>query len=144
MQDYFLPLVILAGAVGVLYGALQTASLMKANAGNAKMQEIAAAIQEGASAYLRRQYITIAMVGVVILIGGYLLLGPWAALGFLIGAVLSGLAGYAGMLISVRALVRSAEGASERLDGGGGWGLRSGAVSGGVVAGGLLPLGLRR
>jgi K(+)-stimulated pyrophosphate-energized sodium pump len=138
MQDYFLPLVILAGAVGILYGALQTASLMKANAGNAKMQEIAAAIQEGASAYLRRQYITIAMVGVVILIGGYLLLGVWAALGFLIGAVLSGLAGYAGMLISVRANVRTAQAASESLDKGLSIAFRSGAVTGLFVAGGAL------
>ena len=93
MQDFFLPLVILAGALGVLYGALQTAALMKANAGNERMREIAAAIQEGASAYLRRQYTTIAMVGVVILIAAFFLIGPWAAIGFLIGAVLSGVAG---------------------------------------------------
>ena len=138
MQDYFLPLVILAGAVGVLYGALQTASLMKANAGNARMQEIAAAIQEGASAYLRRQYTTIAMVGVVILIAAYFLIGQWAALGFLVGAVLSGLAGYAGMLISVRANVRTAQAASESLDKGLSIAFRSGAVTGLFVAGGAL------
>jgi len=138
MQDYFLPLVILAGAVGVLYGALQTASLMKANAGNARMQEIAAAIQEGASAYLRRQYTTIAMVGVVILIAAYFLIGEWAALGFLVGAVLSGLAGYAGMLISVRANVRTAQAASESLDKGLSIAFRSGAVTGLFVAGGAL------
>ncbi len=138
MQDFFLPLVILAGAVGVLYGALQTAALMKANAGNARMQEIAAAIQEGASAYLRRQYTTIAMVGAVILIAGYLLLGMWAALGFLLGAVLSGLAGYAGMLISVRANVRTAQAASESLDKGLSIAFRSGAVTGLFVAGGAL------
>ena len=138
MQDYILPLVILAGAVGVLYGALQTASLLKANAGNARMQEIAAAIQEGASAYLRRQYTTIAMVGVVILIAAWLLIGHWAALGFVIGAVLSGLAGYAGMLISVRANVRTAQAASESLDKGLSIAFRSGAVTGMFVAGGAL------
>jgi hypothetical protein len=83
-----------AGALGVLYGLAQTAVLMKAGTGNDKMREIAAAIQEGASAYLRRQYTTIAIVGVVILIAAYLLIGPYAAIGFLIGAVLSGAAGY--------------------------------------------------
>ena len=138
MQDYILPLVILAGAVGVLYGALQTAALLKANAGNARMQEIAAAIQEGASAYLRRQYTTIAMVGVVILIAAWLLIGQWAAIGFLVGAVLSGLAGYAGMLISVRANVRTAQAASESLDRGLSIAFRSGAVTGLFVAGGAL------
>jgi len=138
MQDYILPLVILAGAVGVLYGALQTASLMKANAGNARMQEIAAAIQEGASAYLRRQYTTIAMVGVVILIAAWLLLTEWAAIGFAIGAILSGLAGYAGMLISVRANVRTAQAASEGLNKGLSIAFRSGAVTGMFVAGGAL------
>ena len=138
MQDFFLPLVILAGALGVLYGALQTAALMKANAGNERMREIAAAIQEGASAYLRRQYTTIAMVGVVILIAAFLLIGPWAAIGFLIGAVLSGVAGYAGMLISVRANVRTAQAASESLDKGLSIAFRAGAVTGMFVAGGAL------
>ncbi|MBN8552927.1 MAG: sodium-translocating pyrophosphatase [Caulobacterales bacterium] len=138
MQDYILPLVILAGAVGVLYGALQTAALMKANAGNARMQEIAAAIQEGASAYLRRQYTTIAMVGVVIFIAAWLLLTEWAAIGFAIGAILSGLAGYAGMLISVRANVRTAQAASEGLAKGLSIAFRSGAVTGLFVAGGAL------
>ena len=138
MQDFFLPLVILAGALGVLYGALQTAALMKANAGNERMREIAAAIQEGASAYLRRQYTTIAMVGVVILIAAFFLIGPWAAIGFLIGAVLSGVAGYAGMLISVRANVRTAQAASESLDKGLSIAFRAGAVTGLFVAGGAL------
>jgi K(+)-stimulated pyrophosphate-energized sodium pump len=134
----YLWLVIAAGALGVLYGAVQTASLMKASAGNAKMQEIAAAIQEGASAYLRRQYTTIAMVGVVILIAAYLLIGPYAAIGFVIGAVLSGLAGFAGMLISVRANVRTAQAASESLSKGLNLAFRSGAITGMFVAGGAL------
>ena len=78
-------LVIAAGLLAVLYGVVQTGALMKASAGNAKMQEIAAAIQEGAQAYLRRQYLTIGMVGVVILVAVFLLISKLAALGFLIG-----------------------------------------------------------
>ncbi|WP_339914873.1 sodium-translocating pyrophosphatase [uncultured Brevundimonas sp.] len=131
-------LVIAAGVLGVLFGAVQTAGLMKAGTGNDKMREIAAAIQEGASAYLRRQYTTIAMVGVVILIAAYLLIGVYAAIGFVIGAVLSGAAGYAGMLISVRANVRTAQGASESLARGLDLAFRSGAITGMFVAGGAL------
>ncbi|MCS6625196.1 sodium-translocating pyrophosphatase [Roseibacterium beibuensis] len=131
-------LVIAAGALGVLYGLIQTAALMKASTGNDKMREIAAAIQEGASAYLRRQYTTIGMVGVVILIAAYFLIGPWAAIGFVIGAVLSGLAGFAGMLISVRANVRTAQAASESLSKGLDLAFRSGAITGMFVAGGAL------
>ena len=137
MSNY-LWLVIAAGALGVLYGLVQTAALMKASTGNDKMREIAAAIQEGASAYLRRQYTTIAMVGVVILIAAYLLIGEWAAIGFVIGAVLSGLAGFAGMLISVRANVRTAQAASESLGKGLDLAFRSGAITGMFVAGGAL------
>jgi len=134
----YLWLVIAAGALGVLYGAIQTAALLKADAGNDKMREIAAAIQEGASAYLKRQYTTIGIVGIVILIAAYLLIGPYAAAGFLIGAVLSGAAGYAGMLISVRANVRTAQAASKSLAGGLDLAFRSGAVTGLFVAGGAL------
>lgn len=134
----YLWLVIAAGLLGVLYGAVQTAVLMKAGTGNDKMREIAAAIQEGASAYLKRQYTTIGIVGVVILVAAFLLIGPWAALGFLIGAVLSGSAGYAGMLISVRANVRTAQAASESLAKGLDLAFRSGAVTGMFVAGGAL------
>jgi K(+)-stimulated pyrophosphate-energized sodium pump len=130
-----LSLVILAGLLAVLYGAVQTASLMRAPAGNEKMREIAAAIQEGAQAYLRRQYTTIAMVGVVILAVIFFLIGWREALGFLIGAFLSGLAGFAGMLISVRANVRTAQAASESLAKGLSLAFRSGAVTGMLVAG---------
>ena len=136
--DQWLVAAIAAGLIGILYGAVQTSSLLKASAGNDRMREIAAAIQEGASAYLRRQYTTIAIVGVVILIAAFLLIGPYAAAGFLIGAVLSGAAGYAGMLISVRANVRTAQAASESLSRGLSMAFRAGAVTGMFVAGGAL------
>src|SRR5436190_9550404 len=112
-MDNLLLLVIGAGLLAVLYGVVQTMALLKKSPGNARMQEIAAAIQEGAQAYLRKQYTAIAIVGVVILVALFVLLGANAAIGFLIGSVLSGLAGFAGMLISVRANVRTAQAASE-------------------------------
>jgi len=130
-----LGLVIAAGALAVLYGILQTSALMRAPTGTDRMREIAAAIQEGAQAYLRRQYTTIAMVGVVVLIILTFLIGWRAGVGFLIGAVLSGAAGFAGMLISVRANVRTAQAASESLDKGLNIAFRSGAITGMLVAG---------
>ncbi|HEY1425291.1 MAG TPA: sodium/proton-translocating pyrophosphatase, partial [Caulobacteraceae bacterium] len=134
-------LVILAGVLAVVYGAAQSASLLRASPGNERMQEIAAAIQEGAQAYLRRQYTTIAMVGVVVLVVLWLLIGWQEGLGFLIGAVLSGAAGFAGMLISVRANVRTAQAASEGLAKGLSMAFRAGSVTGMLVAG-LALLGV--
>ena len=134
-MDSYIWWVIAAGFLAVLYGIVQTATLMQASAGNDKMKEIAAAIQEGAQAYLRRQYTTIGMVGVVILAIVYFLIGPKAAVGFVIGSVLSGAAGYAGMLISVRANVRTAQAASESLQKGLGMAFKSGAITGMLVAG---------
>ncbi|MDO9430697.1 MAG: sodium-translocating pyrophosphatase, partial [Phenylobacterium sp.] len=130
-----LTLVIAAGLLAVLYGIVQTASLLRASPGNARMQEIAAAIQEGAQAYLRRQYTAIAIVGFIILLAVGFLIGPLAAVGFLIGSVLSGLAGFVGMLISVRANVRTAQAASEGLAQGLSLAFRAGAITGMLVAG---------
>src|SRR6185369_12587546 len=130
-----LMLVVLAGVLAVLYGAVQTLALLRASPGNARMQEIAAAIQEGAQAYLKRQYTAIAIVGVVVLIALFLLIGVYSAVGFLIGAVLSGAAGFAGMLISVRANVRTAQASSESLAKGLKLAFTSGAITGLLVAG---------
>ena len=128
-------LVIGAGLLAVLYGAVQTASLLRASPGNARMQEIAAAIQEGAQAYLNKQYTAIGVVGVIILVGVFFLIGPLAAGGFAIGAILSGAAGFMGMLISVRANVRTAQASSEGLAKGLSLAFRSGAITGMLVAG---------
>jgi K(+)-stimulated pyrophosphate-energized sodium pump len=129
-------LVIAAGLLAVIYGVLQTQALLKAPAGSEKMREIAAAIQEGAQAYLRRQYTTIGIVGVVVVVLLAVFFRSWEQpVGFLIGAVLSGVAGFAGMLISVRANVRTAQAASESLDKGLSMAFSSGAITGMLVAG---------
>ncbi|PHR53976.1 MAG: sodium-translocating pyrophosphatase [Robiginitomaculum sp.] len=130
-----LMLVIGAGFLALIYGVVQTMSLLKASPGNEKMQEIAKAIQEGANAYLKRQYMTIAAVGIVVFIGLFFMLGSLVAVGFAVGAILSGLAGFVGMLVSVRANVRTAEAASKSLAGGLSIAFRSGAITGMLVAG---------
>jgi len=126
---------ILCGFVALGYGLWAIKSVMAASQGNARMQEIAAAIQEGASAYLNRQYRTIAIVGVVIFIVLFPAIGWEAAVGFLIGAVLSGGAGYVGMNVSVRSNVRTAEAARKGLAEGLSIAFRAGAVTGMLVAG---------
>ena len=128
-------LIIGSGILAVLYGIITSLSVLSADTGNEKMQEIAKAIQEGAGAYLSRQYSTIAIVGIVILIISYFLLGLEVAIGFLIGSVMSGIAGYIGMLVSVRANVRTTQASSISLANGLGIAFKSGAVTGMLVAG---------
>src|SRR6185369_8194407 len=108
-------LVIGAGVLALIYGIVATRQVLSASAGNQRMQEIAAAIQEGAGAYLNKQYTTIGIVGVVVAVILFALLSKLSALGFVIGAVLSGVAGYVGMNVSVRANVRTAEAARHGL-----------------------------
>lgn len=128
-------IIIVCGLVSIVYGAWATRSLLSASAGNEKMQEIATAIQEGAGAYLNRQYRTIAMAGVPAALILWYLLGGVSAVGFVIGAVLSGAAGYIGMLVSVRANVRTTEASRTSLGAGLAIAFKSGAVTGMLVAG---------
>ena len=133
--------IIACGALSIVYGIWAIKSVMSADAGSARMQEIAGAVAEGAQAYLKRQYTAIAMVGVVVFIGLWLLLGSWVAIGFLIGAVLSGAAGFIGMNVSVRANVRTAQAATKSLSDGLDISFKAGAVTGMLVAG-LALLGV--
>ena len=133
--------VVLCGLLALGYGIWASRSVIAADAGNARMQEIAAAVQEGAQAYLNRQYRTIAMVGVAICAILSIVLGISVGIGFLIGAILSGVAGYVGMLVSVRANVRTAEAARKGLGQGLSLAFKAGAVTGLLVAG-LALLGV--
>lgn len=138
-NELILWLVVIAGIIAALYGYLETQAITKASAGSDRMKEIAAAIQEGAKAYLNRQYRTIAIVGVVVVIVLAALFQGWEIpVGFLIGAVLSGAAGFIGMNVSVQANVRTAEAARHSLAGGLKMAFKAGAVTGMLVAGGAL------
>ena len=130
-----LNLIIAAGLLAILYSYIVSRQILSASPGNTKMQEIAYAIQEGARAYLNRQYKTIAIVGIIILIIITYALGIWVGLGYFIGAFLSGAAGYVGMLISVQANVRTAEASRKGLAAGLNIGFKSGAITGMLVAG---------
>ena len=127
--------IIAAGFLAIIYGYITGRQILSANPGNKKMQEIAEAIQVGAKAYLNRQYKTIAIVGLIIFVIITFALGLYVSLGYFVGAFLSGVAGYVGMLVSVKANVRTAEASRKGLAAGLNIGFKSGAVTGMLVAG---------
>ncbi len=133
--DTILLYTIFAGILSIVYGFVTGSSILNASAGNARMQEIASAIQIGAKAYLNRQYKTIAIVGVVVLVIISFAFSLLVGIGYLIGAALSGIAGYVGMLVSVQANVRTAEASRKGISQGLSIAFKSGAITGMLVAG---------
>ena len=123
-----------AGLLSIVYGFFTGKNILNQSTGNAKMQDIASAIQIGAKAYLARQYKTIAVVGVVVLVIICVVFSPLVGLGYFIGAALSGIAGYVGMLVSVQANVRTAEASRKGLASGLAVAFKSGAVTGMLVS----------
>ncbi len=142
MAGAYVYVVIACGALALLYGLVTSRQVLSANAGTARMQEISGAVQIGARAYLNRQYRTVAIVGIVILVILGALLGLHVAIGYLIGAVLSGTAGYIGMNVSVRANGRTAQASRSGLRAGLAIAFKAGAVTGLLVVGlALLAVG---
>ena len=127
--------IIAAGILSIVYGFITGRNILNSSSGNAKMLEIASAIQEGARAYLNRQYKTIAVVGVIVLAIVTYFFSYLVGLGYFIGAFLSGVAGYVGMLTSVKANVRTAEASRQSLQSGLTIAFKSGAITGLLVAG---------